>query len=193
MFVQIGVLQEMQNAQGKVSAIYLKLDDPKNADATVDALKQILPEYEIYSMKDWIDLTSADKIPAIGVFVNVIIGIGIFTGLIVVSLSMYMAVLQRTREIGILKSLGATKGFVMGLILWEAGVMGTCGTVAGIALSFASRAALKQFVPASLPQAIVVTWWPIVFGIALGSALLGAIYPGMIAVRQDPIEALAYE
>ena len=193
MFVQIGVLQDMQNAQGKVSAIYLKLDDPKYADAAVDALKQILPEYQIYSMKDWIDLTSADKIPAIGVFVNVIIGIGIFTGLIVVSLSMYMAVLQRTREIGILKSLGATKSFVMSLILWEAGVMGTGGTIAGIALSYASKAALKQFVPASLPQAIVVTWWPVVFGIALGSALLGAIYPGMIAVRQDPIEALAYE
>ena len=53
--------------------------------------------------------------------------------------------------------------------------MGTGGTIAGIALSYGSKAALKQFVPASLPQAIVVAWWPIVFGIALGSALLGAI------------------
>jgi ABC-type lipoprotein release transport system permease subunit len=71
--------------------------------------------------------------------------------------------------------------------------MGIGGTIVGIALSYVSRAALHQFVPASLPQAIVFAWWPKVLGIALGSALLGAIYPGMIAVRQDPIEALAYE
>jgi putative ABC transport system permease protein len=159
----------------------------------METLKQLLPDYAIYSIKDWIDLTSVDRVPAIGIFVNVIIGIGVFTGLIVVSLSMYMAVLQRTREIGILKSLGATKAFVMQLILGEAAVMGIGGTLAGIALSYASRAALHQFVPASLPQAIVVAWWPRVLGIALCSALLGAVYPGMIALRQDPIEALAYE
>ncbi len=93
---------------------------------------------------------------AVSVFINVIIGIGIFTGLIVVSLSMYMAVLQRTREIGILKSLGATKAFVMGLILWEAALMGFGGTIVGIALSYVSKAVLKKFVPASLPQAIVL-------------------------------------
>lgn len=194
-FVEIRELQELNGAQRNISQVYLKLDDPANVSAVIDALKVLpgLEGYGIYSTKQVVELTSPDKVPAIGVFVNVIIGIGVFTGLIVVSLSMYMAVLQRTREIGILKSLGATKGFVMNLILWEAVAMGLGGTLAGIALSFASRAALKQFVPASLPQAIVPAWWPIVCGIALASALLGAIYPGMLAVRQDPIEALSYE
>jgi putative ABC transport system permease protein len=194
-FVQIGELQDLSNAQGHVGQIYLKLDDPRNVAAVIDALKKTpgLEDYGIYSVKEVVDLTSVDNISSIRIFVNVIEGIGVFTGLIVVSLSMYMAVLQRTREIGILKSLGATKAFVMSLIMWEAGAMGFGGTLVGIALSFVSQAVLNKFVPASLPQAIVVDWWPIVLGIALGSALLGAIYPGMIAVRQDPIEALAYE
>jgi putative ABC transport system permease protein len=194
-FVDIRELQELNDARGHISQIYLKLDDPANTEAVIKALNTLpgLEGYVILSVRHIIELASVDNIPSIKIFVNVIIGIGVFTGLIVVSLSMYMAVLQRTREIGILKSLGATKAFVMNLILWEAAAMGLGGTVAGIALSFASRAALKQFVPASLPQAIVPIWWPIVFGIALGSALLGAIYPGMIAVRQDPIEALSYE
>ncbi len=192
-FVPIRELQDMQGALGKVSTVYLKVDDPKNIGGVIEAIKGLLPEYEIYSIKEWIDLTSVDSIPAVGVFIYVIEGIGVFTGLIVVSLSMYMAVLQRTREIGILKSLGATKGFVMSLILWEAGFMGIGGTIAGIGLSFVSKAALKQFVPASLPQAVVPIWWLYCLGIALGSALCGAIYPGMIAVRQDPIEALSYE
>jgi putative ABC transport system permease protein len=194
-FAQITVIQDLSNDPGGFNQVYLKLDSPNNVPAVLNELKQMpaLDGYGIYSVKDVIELTSPDNIPALGIFVHVIIGIGVFTGLIVVSLSMYMAVLQRTREIGILKSLGATKAFVMKLILWEAGAMGVGGTIAGIALSFASRAALKAFVPASLPQAIVPGWWPIVLGIALGSALLGAVYPSMIAVRQDPIEALAYE
>lgn len=194
-FVQIGELQELNNTRGHISQVYLKLDNPANVQLVIDQLKKVpgLEDYGIYSAEQVTNAMSVDSIPAVGIFVHVIIGIGIFTGLIVVSLSMYMAVLQRTREIGILKSLGATKGFVMGLIIMEAAAMGFGGTLVGIALSFASRAVLKKFVPLSLPQAIVVEWWPIVLGIALGSALLGAIYPGMIAVRQDPIEALAYE
>lgn len=191
-FAGIQDLKDRTGAKG-VSQIYLKLDDPKNTDSVISALKERFPEYSIYSVKEWIDLTSVDRIPAVGIFVNVIIGIGVFTGLIVVSLSMYMAVLQRTREIGILKSLGATKGFVMSLILCEAACMGVGGTIAGIGLSFAAKGALDHFVAASLPMAIVGFWWPRVLGIALGSAILGAVYPGMIAVRQDPIEALSYE
>lgn len=191
-FAELHDLQSLTDTKG-VSQIYLKLDDPKNVNAVVDSLNKLMPEYPILSMKDYVSLISVDKIPAVGVFVNVIIGIGVFTGLIVVSLSMYMAVLQRTREIGILKSLGASKGFVMQLIMWEAAFMGIGGTIVGIGLSFASKAVLARFVQSTLPQAIVPSWWPIVLGIALGSALLGAIYPGMIAVRQDPIEALSYE
>lgn len=191
-FVPIAELQEMLGQPG-VSQIYLKLDDPKNAAAVTGALKELLPDYPIFSMEDWLGLTSADSIPAVKVFIRVVIGIGVVIGFAVVSLSMYMAVLQRTREIGILKSMGATKTFIMSLILWEAEVMGLGGTAAGIALSFASRAALRLLVPSSLPQAIVPLWWPIVAGIAMGAAFLGALYPGMLAVRQDPIEALAYE
>jgi putative ABC transport system permease protein len=56
-----------------------------------------------------------------------------------------------------------------------------------------SRWLLAKFVPASLPQAIVPEWWPIAAGIAMGAAMLGALYPGVLAAGQDPIEALAYE
>ena len=64
---------------------------------------------------------------------------------------MYMAVLQRTREIGILKSLGASKGFVMGIILAEAFALGLGGTIAGIVLSFGTRWIMNALMPASLP------------------------------------------
>jgi putative ABC transport system permease protein len=193
LFLPMAELQELTGQEGKISQVYLKVDDKKNIDAVVESLKSQMEGYPIYSMKEWLDLTSVDNIQGLAVFMDVIIGIGVVIGFAVVSLSMYMAVLQRTREIGILKSMGATKSFVMTLILWEAAAMGLGGTLAGIALSFGSRQALKTLVPASLPQAIVPVWWPIVAGIALGAAFLGALYPGMIAVRHDPIEALAHE
>ncbi len=50
-----------------------------------------------------------------------------------------------------------------------------------------------RYIPGSLQQLIVYNWWPIATGVALVGALLGAMYPGYKAARQDPIEALSYE
>lgn len=193
LFVQMPVLQDLISANGKVSQIFLKLDDPARTDEVLAQLKAKYPQYVMWSLREMQSLVSVDNIPLLSSFLHVIIGIGVVIGFAVVSLSMYMAVLQRTREIGILKSLGATRAFIMALILAEAFYLGLGGTIVGIILSFGSRYAMNVLAPASLPQAIVVSWWPIAGGIAMGAALLGALYPGMLAVRQDPIEALAYE
>ena len=193
LFVQIQVLQNLIGATGKVSQIYLKLDDPRNTQLVIDQLKAKFPDYPTYSIKDLASYYSVSNIPLLQGFINAVMAIGIVIGFAVVSLSMYMAVLQRTREIGILKSLGASKGFVMNMILAEAFVLGLGGTIGGIIFSFGTRWIMHTLMPASLPQAIVPVWWPIAGSIAMGAALLGALYPGMIAVRQDPIEALAYE
>jgi putative ABC transport system permease protein len=193
MFVDRALLQDLVGATGKFSQVFIKLDDPRNISQVQAALKAKFENYPIYSIPELMSLTSVNNIPVLKTFINVIIGIGILIGFAVVSLSMYMAVLQRTREIGILKSLGASKNFVMGMILAEAFALGLGGTVLGIAFSFATRWLMGMFVPASLPQAIAPDWWPIAGAVAMGAALLGALYPGMLAVRQDPIEALAYE
>jgi putative ABC transport system permease protein len=193
MFLELPVLQDMIGATGKVSQIYLKLDSPDNIPAVLESLKAKFNGYPIYSMKELMSLISVNNIPVLRTFIDVIVGIGVVIGFAVVSLSMYMAVLQRTREIGILKSLGASKGFVMGLILCEAFALGLGGTIVGILFSFGTKWIMSVFVPASLPQAIVPSWWPVAGLVAMGAALLGALYPGMLAVRQDPIEALAYE
>jgi putative ABC transport system permease protein len=193
LFVEIASLQKLIGATGKVSAIYIKLDNPANTAMVIGQLKAKYDGYKLYSMKELESAYSVTNIPLLNGFIHAVMGIGIVIGFAVVSLSMYMAVLQRTREIGILKSLGASKRFVMGIILAEAFALGLGGTIAGIAFSFGTRSIMHVLMPASLPQAIVPVWWPIAGMIAMGAALLGALYPGMLAVRQDPIEALAYE
>ena len=193
LFIPLHELQDLVSASGKVSYIYLKLDNPANTDRVVAALKAKYENYPVYSMREMLSLISVDNVPMLKGFINAVIGLGILIGFAVAFLAMYMAVLQRTREIGIFKSLGATKGFIMGLILAEALSLGLGGTILGIIFSFGTRWIMSVIQPASLPEAIVPGWWPIAGLVVIGAALLGALYPGMMAVRQDPIEALAYE
>jgi putative ABC transport system permease protein len=189
LFVQIRTLQEMVGASRSVSQVFLKLDSPASTGVALEYLKKKYDGYQLVSIEELQALMSVDHIPMLTTFINIIIGLSVLIGFAVVSLSMYMAVLQRTREIGILKSLGATKAMVMGIILAEAFCLGLGGTALGITLSYVARLAIQRF----MPMAIVYHWWPIAGGVAMLAAFLGALYPGMMAVRQDPIEALAYE
>lgn len=192
-FLPLSTLQELDGSTGKVAQIYLKLDDPANTNTVVETIKNLLPGYNVYSVEELVSLTSADNVPFLRPLLNVIIGVAVLIGAAVASLSMYMAVQQRTREIGILKSLGASKILLLRIILTEALFLGLGGSILGIGFSFLSRWLLAKLVPASLPQAIVPEWWPIAGAIAMSAAIVGALYPGMLAARQDPIQALAYE
>ena len=187
------VEQEMTSSTGKVNQVLLKVDQPANVAAVIAQLRSMLPDNPIYTMQELVSQLTPENIGGIREFINVIIGIGLVIGFGVVCLSMYMAVLQRTREIGILKSLGATRWFILKLILAEAVLMAIGGTILGIVLSFGAKWIILQLVPASIPQVIVPRWWPRTALITLVGALLGALYPGLSAARKDPIEALAYE
>ena len=114
-------------------------------------------------------------------------------GFVFVFLSMYTAVLERTREIGILKALGASPGFIVGLLLRESMLLAVLGAITGIIFSFGTRYLFLMMIPASMQQKITPDWWPKVLLIAMFGALLGTLYPGLKAARQDAIEALSYD
>ena len=193
--VPIRTLQDLTGNTGKISQLFIKADAPANIPTVLAELKQLLPDYNIYTMEEFTSLFTVDTVQggALRNFIDVMIAIGVVIGFAVVLLSMYMAVLQRTREIGILKALGASRWFILKIILAEAAVLGIGGAIVGIALSFAARALIQALYPASLTQAVTPEWWPIAAGISLVGVLLGALYPGLSAARLDPIEALAYE
>lgn len=193
--VPMRTLQDLTGNTGKVSQMFIKADKPANIPAVVAELKQLLPDYNIYTMEEFTSLFTIEGVQggALRNFIDVMVAIGVVIGFAVVLLSMYMAVLQRTREIGILKALGASRWFILKIILAEAAVMGIGGAILGIGLSFVGRALIQALYPASLTQAITPEWWPIAGAISLVGVLLGALYPGLSAARQDPIEALAYE
>jgi putative ABC transport system permease protein len=179
-FAQISPLQEMYSSTGQVTVVYVKVDDPGNIPAVIDELKQRLPDYKIYSMEEFVSLISADNIPILKRFTNVVIGLGVIIGFLVVFLSMYTVVLERTREIGILKALGASPGYILGILLRETVLLSVAGTIAGIGMTFGTRALMNVFVP-TMTTEIVYSWWPYAALIALAGSLIGAFYPGLKA------------
>jgi putative ABC transport system permease protein len=191
----MAVVQELSGATGRISQIFLKLDDPKNTQGVIAALKAnpALQGYPIYSVEEWTSLFSVNRITGLRAFIGVVITLAVVVGFLVVFLSMYTAVLERTREIGILKALGATPGYILGILLRETAVLAAGGALLGIGLTFGTRWMVNTFAGPSLTQTIVMDWWPITTGIALAGSLLGTLYPGWKAIRQDALEALQYE
>ncbi len=192
-FVPLKVVQELSANTGKLTMILVKLDSQESLDRAIVELKKELPGYQIYSIEEFVSQISVNNVPGLKAFIYVIIGISIVVGFLVVFLSMYTAVLERTREIGILKALGATPGLILGILVRETIILAFIGSVAGIGLTYGTRWAIMNYVPGSLTQIIVVSWWPVAAAVALTGSLLGALYPGWKAARQDAIEALAYE
>lgn len=191
--VQMRTLQELDAATGMVGQIYVTVDSPANLNLVVAELRSLLQNHPVNTMAEYTAMYNVNQIPAIKPFTVVVAAIGVVIGVTVVWLSMYMVVLQRTREIGILKALGASKTFILGIILAEATLLGAGGTVLGIVFSYGAQWLIRTLVPASFQMAIAYDWWPRVAAVTLAAAILGALYPGLSAARQDPIEALAYE
>jgi putative ABC transport system permease protein len=192
MFSDLKSLQGKYSNTGRISVIWVKVDEHDNIPTVVSELKEKLPDYSIWSVEEYISLISVNNIPMLRQFTGVVIGIGVAIGFLVVFLSMYTAVLERTREIGILKALGASPAYIMGILLRETILLSITGVVFGILLTYGTRYLLGVFVP-SFTTDIVYAWWPKAAVIALIGSLVGAVYPGLKAARQDAIEALAYD
>jgi putative ABC transport system permease protein len=191
--VKLPVLQELTGNPHRLSQIYVKVDDPSRAREVVDDLHKKLPGYPIYTMEEFTSLLSISSVGLLRNFIGVVIGVAVIVGFIVVYMAMYTAVLERTREIGILKAMGATSKLILSLLLRETLVLALSGTIAGILLTYGTQWCMRHLVPSSLAQETVYGWWPIAGVIAIAGALLGAIIPAMKAVKQDVTEALAYE
>jgi putative ABC transport system permease protein len=193
MFAEIEPLQEEYSQTGKVNFVWVKVDDPANIPAVLAELKDKFDDFKIYTMEEMTSLLTPDNVPVLKGFTDVVIGISVIVGFLVVFLSMYTAVLERTREIGVLKALGASPSYVLGILIRETILLALAGSIAGILMSYGSQVLITDFAPAFLTMEIVKYWWPIATGIAIVGSLVGSLYPGFKAARQDAIEALSYD
>jgi putative ABC transport system permease protein len=192
--VSLNTLQTLTGNAGRISQILVKLNDPSKTKESVAELNRVsLGQLQAISIEDFVSQFSINRISQLRIFINVVTIMTIMVGFLVVFLSMYTAVVERTREIGILKALGARPLKIIDLLMREAIILSLIGCIIGIALAYVAKVAIMATIPASLQVIDVPDWWPRAALIALTGAILGALYPGLRAARQDAIEALSYE
>jgi putative ABC transport system permease protein len=143
-------------------------------------------------LKDFLSLMTSSNLPGLDAFINSMIAIAVTIGFLVIFLSMYTTIIERTREIGVLKSLGASKAYIARAILSESTLVCVGGILVGVGLSYLTRRAMIGMFP-TLTILITGGWIFRAAMIAIIGGLLGAAYPAWLATRKDPIEALAYE
>src|SRR5579864_1001517 len=193
-FLQLSTMQDLLGAQGKASIFYVKTDDPKNADLVVQEIKNIpgMQDYGVRTMQDWLSMMTPETVPGFSTFINVVIGVAVIIGFIVIFQAMYTAVMERTREIGILKAMGASKAYIINVILRETMLLAVVGILLGIGISAVTRLGLVRRFP-TIRVELTGHWILNACIVALIGAALGAIYPAFKAAQKDPIDALAYE
>ena len=162
------------------------------AATVVDEVQQLLPRYTVRPLKDFISLMTSSNLPGLGVFVNSMIGLAVAIGFLVIFLSMYTTVTERTREVGTLKALGASKAYIARVILSETTLLCLIGIAAGIGMAYGVKELFLHAFP-TLTILITPTWLVKSGAIAVLGGLIGASYPAWVASRKDPVEALAYE
>jgi len=131
------------------------------------------------------------NIPFLGIFLRVLVGLAAVVSTIVVMLAMYTTITERTREIGILKALGASRRYIVFIIESEALLISAVGLVAGFALSFAAGFMIHRFY--GLIFEFSWGWAMTAVGIGLLGGALGALYPALRASNLDAVSALAYD
>jgi putative ABC transport system permease protein len=192
--IPIDTMGSLMGAEGKASVIYIKSDNPANDQAIINEIHATrgLENYKVQTMADLISLYTPSRFPGFDLALRVVIGIAVIVGFLVIFQSMYTAVLERTREIGILKSLGSSKLAIVGVVLRETGVLAIAGVLLGIAATYGVHGLLSLKFP-TFSFELTVPWIGKGTLIAFGGSLLGALYPAWMAARKDPIDALAYE
>jgi putative ABC transport system permease protein len=191
--VRLPILQKLTGNPNRLSQIYLKVDDSDHPQGMLTQLREVLPGYPIYTMEEFTSLLSINSIGLLRSFIGVVIAIAVIVGFIVVSMAMYTAVLERTREIGILRSLGASPSLIVGFLLKETLILAVTGSAIGIVFTYLAQWLVEHVGRSGLTQETVYAWWPIAGTIAVTGAVLGTIAPALKAIRQEVIEALSYE
>jgi len=193
LYVPLRVAQALNDGGNRCTLFYVKLTDPKNGlKPALERFKEMLPDYQITSLEEIYSLMVSGNIPGVKPFESIMIGIAVVIGFLVIFMALYTAVLERTREIGTLKAMGASKGYIVGLVLRETTLVSVIGDAIGIVAFIALRYWVMKAHP-DLNIQVTIRWMVLATVIAIAGSIVGAAYPALRAARQDPIEALAYE
>lgn len=202
-YIAIPEAQRFFDMPGRVSGIQVRVDDIYNAEAIADRIQEKLG-YPYYT-RNWIEMNknffSALKLEKIGM--SLILAVIIVVASFNIIGTLTMIVMEKSREIAILKSIGASERSIMGIFISSGLIIGIIGTALGALIGYGAVTAIVSSGIITLPRDVyqvsrlplTITGYDILFIslMALGISFLATIYPAWQAGRQDPVEVLRYE
>jgi putative ABC transport system permease protein len=188
--MSLGALQRALSQENKCFGILVKVDEGIAPEEVARRIDAELPNNQVVLTSD-IGLNFRNQIPGIQGFVRAVMGLSMVVSSLVILLAMYTTITERTREIGILKSLGAPKIYIIGVIEKEAVAISAIGVVVGIAMALIAAFGIER--ATTLRLEFHWTWILAATLIGLGAGVIGALYPALRAANQDAVKALSYE
>ncbi len=196
---EIGGVVTLRDAQAfsgrprKVTLYQVWLRDSRQAEEMVARINARFPEAHAALAGEFAEQmpdmqSSRAMINGISIMAVLVGGFGLMN-------TMLMAVLERTREIGVLRALGWRARAVLGLILRESVLLGVLGAIVGILVAF-GLAGLLGAIPLWGTMLVPLWSWQVfarAISVALGLGIVGGLYPAFRATRLQPVEALRYE
>jgi putative ABC transport system permease protein len=188
--IPLSTMQDQEGADGRASAILVACTDPAKQDDVAARIRERFPDDQIIFTRDLPEIY-ASGVPALNVFIKVVVGVAAAISMLVILLAMYTTVTERTRQIGILKSLGMSKGAIAWVIEQEAIIVSLLGVSVGVLLTLIARFAVMRMT--SLTVEVEPRWIGVALAVGIVGGSLGALYPALRAARQDAVDALSYE
>jgi putative ABC transport system permease protein len=201
-YVSIGVLQNLTDSSGQVTSILVKVDDPNNIDAVSSEISGLFPDVRVVTISN-VAAQASQLLNTLTLFFAALGIVALVTGSFGVINTMLISVVERTREIGTLKAIGASENTVLRMFIIEAVILGCLGAAAGAAVGSLSSFILAELSVRALPAVAgratarispVLTPTNLLISMSLGLAtgVLAGLYPAWRAARMKPVEALRH-
>ncbi len=191
-FVPLETLQKLLGTSDKVTILFAKAAPDADPDQVYGELRSRFPHYSLLRASDPNLLLAETPLPGLKEFRLTVVLVSMSLSFMVILLAMYTTIFERTREIGILKSLGASRRFIIAMILKESVMICCLGALLGIIGSEIIRKIIITKIPT---LQVAMSFDDLIRGMVLGliAGTLGALYPAYKAARMDPVRALSFE
>jgi putative ABC transport system permease protein len=188
--VPLYTMQQLLGGAENCTFVLVRTERPEMAEQVKTSLQEFYPGNNVLLTRDLPALYS-QGIRMVEIFLDVVIGLAVVISALVILLAMYTTIIERTREIGVLKSLGASKFFIVSAIEKEAALISALGILFGFAMSVIAKYIIEATTRLTID--LQIKWLVISAVIGLLGGIVGALYPAFRAANLDPIEAISYE